>query len=64
MSALQQSEDLRTNEVQYLMAAALPGMYMMFPYIRVPVYVLSAINFMIPILVIFKDKKEQSKSKN
>jgi len=50
--------------ILYLMAAALPGMYMMFPYIRVPVYVLSAINFMIPILVIFKDKKEQSKSKN
>lgn len=50
--------------ILYLMAAALPGMYMMFPYIRVPVYVLSAINFIIPILVILKDKKEQSKIKN
>ncbi len=50
--------------ILYLMSAALPGMYMMFPYVRVPVYVLSALNFLIPILVIFKDKKEKSKIKS
>ncbi len=43
--------------ILYLMAAALPGMYMMFPYVRIPVYVLSALNFLIPVFVIIKDRK-------
>ncbi|TWH77893.1 GerAB/ArcD/ProY family transporter [Sedimentibacter saalensis] len=42
--------------ILYLMAAALPGMYMMFPYIRIPIYALSALNFLIPLLVAYKNK--------
>ena len=50
--------------ILYLMAAALPGMYMMFPYIRIPVYILSALNFLIPLLVAFKVRKEKSSINN
>ncbi|MEL7649579.1 MAG: endospore germination permease [Sedimentibacter sp.] len=42
--------------ILYLMAAALPGMYMMFPYIRIPVYALSALNFLIPLLAALTNK--------
>lgn len=45
--------------VLYIMAVALPGMYMMFPYIQWPIYVLSGLNFLIPLAVIFVDKKKQ-----
>ncbi|MFA9422525.1 MAG: endospore germination permease [Sedimentibacter sp.] len=49
--------------ILYLMAAELPGMYMMFPYVRIPVYVLSALNFLIPIFIILKDRKAKAKVK-
>lgn len=45
--------------VLYIMAAALPGMYMMFPYIRWPIYILSALNFLIPLAVALADKRNQ-----
>jgi len=49
--------------ILYIMAAALPGMYMMFPYIQWPLIVLSALNFLIPLIVAFADrKKEKAKS--
>ncbi len=49
--------------ILYIMAAALPGMYMMFPYIQWPLIVLSALNFLIPLIVALADrKKEKAKS--
>ena len=50
--------------ILYLMAAALPGMYVMFPYVRIPVYILSALNILIPIMVIIKDKRKKLKVKD
>ena len=43
--------------ILYLMAAGLPGMYMMFPYIHIPVYIISALNFLIPLLLAFASSK-------
>ncbi len=49
--------------ILYIMAAALPGMYMMFPYIQWPLIILSALNFLIPLIVALADrKKEKAKS--
>jgi len=36
--------------ILYLMAAGLPGMYMMFPYIQIPIYIISGMNLLIPLL--------------
>lgn len=44
--------------ILYLMAAALPGMYMMFPYIHMPVYIISGLNFLIPIFVAYAGSKK------
>lgn len=44
--------------ILYIMAAALPGMYMLYPYIKIPVYIFSGLNLLIPILIIFKGKKK------
>lgn len=49
--------------ILYIMAAALPGMYMMFPYIQWPLIILSAINFLIPLIVAFVDRQKH-KAKN
>jgi len=46
--------------ILYIMAAALPGMYMLSPYIKIPAYVFSALNLLIPLLIIFKGKKKSS----
>lgn len=45
--------------ILYIMAAALPGMYMMFPYIQWPIYILSALNFLIPLIVALADRRKQ-----
>ncbi len=37
--------------ILYILAAILPGMYMMFPYIQWPLIILSAINFLIPLIL-------------
>ncbi len=44
--------------ILYIMAAALPGMYMLYPYIKIPAYVFSGLNLLIPILIIFKGRKK------
>lgn len=46
--------------ILYVMAAALPGMYMLSPYIKIPTYIFSALNLLIPLLIIFKGKKKIS----
>ncbi len=45
--------------ILYTMAAALPGMYMMFPYIQWPLIVLSGLNFFIPLIVVWMDRRKQ-----
>lgn len=50
--------------ILYIMAAALPGMYMMFPYIQWPLIVLSALNFLIPLIVALADRKKQRAKSN
>lgn len=45
--------------ILYVMAAALPGMYMIYPYIRIPAYIFSGLNLLIPILIIFLDKRKK-----
>lgn len=44
--------------ILYIMAAALPGMYMLYPYIKIPSYIFSALNLLIPLLIIYKGKKK------
>lgn len=50
--------------ILYIMAAALPGMYMMFPYIQWPLIALSAINLFIPLLVAIVDERKQKARNN
>lgn len=50
--------------ILYIMAAALPGMYMMFPYIQWPLIILSAINFLIPLIVAFVDRQKHKVKNN
>lgn len=50
--------------ILYVMASVLPGMYMMYPYIQIPAYVLSGLNILIPLIIVFKDRQEQMKIKN
>lgn len=50
--------------ILYIMAAALPGMYMMFPYIQWPLIILSALNFLIPLIVALADKRKQRAGNN
>lgn len=50
--------------ILYVMAAALPGMYMMFPYIQWPLIILSALNFLIPLIVALADRKKQKAGSN
>lgn len=45
--------------ILYLVAAGLPGMYMMFPYIHTLVYIISGLNFLIPLLVAFAGNKKK-----
>lgn len=45
--------------VLYVLAALLPGMYMMFPYIQWPILVMSGLNFSIPLIAALVDKKLQ-----
>ncbi len=45
--------------ILYVMAALLPGMYMMFPYIQWPIIVLSGLNLLIPLIAAIIDKKKQ-----
>lgn len=47
--------------ILYLIAAGLPGMYMMFPYIQIPVYIISGLNLIIPLLVAFAVNKKSKK---
>ncbi len=49
--------------ILYIMAAVLPGMYMMFPYIQWPIIVLSSLNLFIPLITAFVDAKFK-KAKN
>lgn len=42
--------------VLFVLSALLPGMYMMFPYIQLPLMILSGLNFSIPLLVSLMDK--------
>lgn len=44
--------------ILYITAAILPGMYMLYPYIKIPAYIFSALNLLIPLLIIFKDKRK------
>lgn len=48
--------------ILYIMAAALPGMYMMFPYIQWPLIILSALNFFIPLIIALVDNRKQKAS--
>ncbi len=45
--------------ILYVMAAALPGMYMMFPYIQWPIIVLSGLNLSIPLIAALADRIKQ-----
>lgn len=44
--------------ILYIMAATLPGMYMLSPYIKIPTYIFSALNLLIPMLIIFRGRKK------
>jgi len=44
--------------ILYIIAAALPGMYMLYPYIKIPAYIFSGLNLLIPVLIIFKGRKK------
>lgn len=65
--ALQETIETRENgyfifiqiPILYILAATLPGMYMMYPYIKIPAYIFSGLNLLIPLLLIYKDKKTQ-----
>ena len=48
--------------ILYITAQALPGMYMLYPYIKIPTYIFSALNLVIPLLVIYKDKRLKIKA--
>jgi len=50
--------------ILYVMSAALPGMYMMFPYIQWPLLVLRALNFLIPLIIAFMDNRKQKAGNN
>lgn len=45
--------------ILYFMAAVLPGMYMMFPYIQWPIIILSGLNLLIPLTAVLVDRKKQ-----
>lgn len=45
--------------ILYILTRLIPGMYMMFPIIQIVVYALSAINLLIPLILIYKDSKLQ-----
>ena len=45
--------------ILYITAGILPGMYMLYPYIKIPAYIFSALNLLIPLLIIFKDRKKK-----
>jgi spore germination protein len=70
--ALQETLETRENgyfnfiqiPILYMMASTLPGMYMLFPYIQIPAYALCALNILIPLLIVYKDKREQLRIKN
>ena len=49
--------------ILFILAAILPGMYMMFPYIQWPILVLSGLNFLIPLITALVDTKFK-KAKN
>jgi spore germination protein KB len=67
---LAMQETFKTNEngyfifiqipILYLMAAGLPGMYMMFPYIQVPIYIISGMNLFIPMLVAYAGNRKKT----
>ncbi|MDD4781540.1 MAG: endospore germination permease [Tissierellia bacterium] len=44
--------------ILYITASILPGMYMLYPYIKIPAYIFSALNLLIPLLIIYKDRKK------
>ena len=43
--------------ILFVLSALLPGMYMMFPYIQLPLLILSGLNFLIPLVTALADKK-------
>lgn len=45
--------------ILYLMAAGLPGMYMMFPYIQIPIYIISGMNLLIPLIVAYAGSRKK-----
>lgn len=47
--------------ILYIMAAASPGMYMMFPYIQWPLIILSGLNFLIPLIVALIDRRKEER---
>lgn len=49
--------------ILFILAALLPGMYMMFPYIHWPILMLSGLNFLIPLITALVDTKFK-KAKN
>lgn len=50
--------------ILYIMSSALPGMYMLYPYIKIPAYIFSGINLIIPLIIIIKNKKQKYQLKN
>jgi len=45
--------------ILYTAAAALPGMYMMFPYIQWPIVIISILNYLIPLTASMLDKRRK-----
>lgn len=45
--------------ILYLMSAGLPGMYMMFPYVHIPIYIISGLNLLIPLLVAYAGSRKR-----
>ena len=45
--------------ILYTAAAALPGMYMMFPYIQWPIVIISILNYLIPLTASMLDKRRE-----
>jgi spore germination protein KB len=47
--------------ILYIAASALPGMYMLHPYIQLPSYILCGLNVLIPLIIIIADTRKHSK---
>ncbi len=45
--------------IVYILAGLLPGMYMLYPYIKIPAYFVSAANLLIPLIIVFWENKRR-----